>query len=224
MKAYAKRKPSLTITITQEDAPFWHVLQEPGDVGEDERKEAAEWITSLEQPFKGANREARADFQAIFDADPGARPTSVGRLFRYYRENDSAVYDLVRRIYKQTAGRVLPPQRLWSMFEQVPEWPLYLAAWGHEMFWRAIKAEGYGLQGRPNNLDLWAAAYLRYCDVFVTNDTGGRKGKGRGGQYRALRLLNTLVPLTPIKPARAIVSTYAHFRAETIENIRIGIE
>src|SRR4051812_36876556 len=40
-RAYARKKGNLTITVTEEDAAFWHVLQHPQDAGESEREEAS---------------------------------------------------------------------------------------------------------------------------------------------------------------------------------------
>ncbi|SRR6266568_1625792 len=173
-------------------------------------------MQSLEDPFKNAHRQARPDFQDLFQQDPESRPMSTVKLFRFFRQSDDAIYGFVRGVYKKMTSQILPKSRLWLLFQHVPDWPLFLAGWGHEMFARAISETKYGLRGKPGNLDLWSAGYLPYCDVFVTNDTGGMEGRGRGGQYRALRLLNALIPRSGVKPTKTRVTTFQIFRQELL--------
>jgi hypothetical protein len=96
------------------------------------------------------------------------------------------------------------------MFEIVPQWPLYLAGWGHEMFARAIRRSNYGAKGKPGALDLWCAIYLPVCDRFVTNDDG---------QYRALRLLNVLNKRFFETPTKTQVLRYHRFKAEVFAGV-----
>ena len=92
-----------------------------------------------------------------------------------------------------------------STSEILPQWPLYLAGWGHEMFARAIRSSNYGIRGKPGTLDLWCAIYLPICDRFVTNDDG---------QYRALRVLNVLNKRFFETPTKTHVLRYERFKEE----------
>jgi hypothetical protein len=215
-KAFAQNRPSLNLTITHEDERFWLILQNPTQAGDSARAKAIEWNKSLESSFADAHVKARPDFQELFANDPSSRPRNIVGLFRYFQYHDQGIYDLVRGHYRKVTGRFLARSAMWHLFARVPDWPLSLAGWAHEMFARAISETNYGRRGKPGNMDLWSAGYLPYCDVFVTNDTGGSAGNGRGGQYRALRLLNYLVPQTELKPFRARVLTFQRLKADLL--------
>jgi hypothetical protein len=208
-KAFAKGKSSLTITISREDASFWWLMDDPTSASDVEQREALQWKKSLEQPFIDAHREARPAFQSLFsDAEP--RPRSLAQLLRSFRQQDSAIYDFLKRFYKKETGRYLSRDTMWRMFEILPQWPLYLAGWGHEMFARAIRTSNYGIKGKPGTLDLWCAIYLPICDRFVTNDDG---------QYRALRLLNVLNKRFFETPTKTHVLRYDRFKEELFAGV-----
>lgn len=211
-RGFGKTGPRMILTVTQEDSAFWYLLDDPSSATESERLEALNWKDALEHSFDETHALARVHFQNIFSGNPSDRPRSVAALFRYFKQHDQEIYKLVARQYRDITGKTLARASLWHFFMRVPDWPLFLAAWGHEMFARAISETNYGRRGRPGNLDLWAGGYLPYCDVFVTNDTG----EGRGGQFSALRLLNQLVPVNNQRPRKARILTYPRFRAELL--------
>jgi predicted nucleic acid-binding protein len=208
-RAFAKGKKSLTITISREDAPFWWLMDDPASASDEEQKQALRWKESLEQPFIEAHRDARPAFQSLF-SDAETPPRSVAQLLRSFKQQDTAIYDFLKRFYKKETGRYLSRDAMWRMFEILPQWPLYLAGWGHEMFARAICKSNYGIKGKPGALDLWCAIYLPLCDRFVTNDVG---------QYRALRLLNVLNKRFFETRTRTHVLSYAHFKAELLARV-----
>jgi hypothetical protein len=199
------------LTITGEDAPFWHLLEDPQNAGPAEQAEALTWKESLEGPFKDAHREGRSSFQELFERDPASRPRSVSDLIRFFMDlgkGGEAMYGVVKGIFKKETGQFLSRDAMWRLFLMVPHWPLYLSGWGHEMFMRAIRLSHYGPKGKPGTLDLWCAVYLPHCDAMVTNDRG---------QYRALRLLNVLSKRRPPRSPRTRVLTYHRFRRELLK-------
>jgi len=210
-REFGKANTKITVTITERDAAFWHILENPQTAGDSERLKALEWKDSLERSFSEAHARARGAFQNLFSQDPTSRPRNVAALFRYFRTHDQEIYSFVAKSYRRETGKTLARGALWQLFKRVPNWPIYLAGWGHEMFARAISETNYGRRGKPGNLDLWCAGYLPYCDVFVTND----EGEGRGGQYNALRLLNRLIS-PDVKPQRARILTFRRFRTTVL--------
>ena len=203
-KAYARRDTSLLLTITEEDSAFWYLLDEPDSAGEPERDESFEWKRKLEGDFVDSHRNAREPFQKLFEEKPDDRPRSLSALVRHFADPKNPVlYRMTRKMYKQLTGRSLSHFEFVNLMQARPEWPLYFAGWGHEMFARAIRPQKFGIKGKPGTLDLWCANYLPYCDVFVTNDNG---------QYKSLRVLNTFVKPMASKPVRAKVLLYQRWR------------
>jgi len=204
-KAFAKRKLSLTVTITAEDSTFWWVMDDPASANGVRQVEALQWKESLERPFIEAHRNARPAFQSLFSDPATPPPRSKAQLLRSFRQQDSAIYDFLKPFYKKETGRYLSRDTMSRMFEVLPMWPLYLAGWGHEMFTRAVRPSNYGIRGKPGTLDLWCAIYLPLCERFVTNDDG---------QYLALRLLNVLNKRFFETRTKTKVVRYARFKAE----------
>jgi hypothetical protein len=209
---FGKTTFSMTLTVTEGDSQFWYLLDDPSSATKIAQMEALTWKNALEDSFHATHKRARVELQAIFSEKPADRPQSIAALFRYFKKHNQEIYKVVAKHYRFTTGKTLARAALWQLFASAPDWPLYLAAWGHELFARAISETNYGRRGKPGNLDLWAGAYLPYCDIFVTNDTG----QGRGGQFRALRLLNRIVPVNTQRRRRARVLTYARFKAELL--------
>ncbi len=203
-RAFAKRKPSFNIAITQEDAPLWSMLQYPETAGPEEQAEARQWLMSLEQPFADAHRQARPDFQELFRSNAHERPKSPGRMLRLFADQDiDAMYQFVRNTYKRESRQHLSVDAMLRLFKAVPYWPLYLAGWAHQMYARAVSEQDYGSRKKPGTIDLWCAVYLPHCDVFVTDDNG---------QYQALRLLNVLSRRIPRRTARTRLMLFESFR------------
>ena len=60
-------------------------------------------------------------------------------------------------------------------------WRMFLAGYVCSIYQRAVRLEKYGHDNNPGHLDLWSAAYLPLCEVFVTHDKR---------QRRALKIIN----------------------------------
>jgi hypothetical protein len=122
-RAFARPSSKVMLTITGEDAPFWHLLEDPNSAGPTEQVEALTWKESLEAPFKDAHREGRASFQQLFGRDPVLRPRSVSDLIRFFMDlnkGGEAMYGLVRGIFKKETGQFLSRDAMWRLFLMVP--------------------------------------------------------------------------------------------------------
>jgi hypothetical protein len=70
----------------------------------------------------------------------------------------------------------------------------------YSIYYGAVWGRGLGPRNRAGMLDLWAAVYLPFCDVFVTHDSG---------QFSALRLLNAFNSRRP----RTHILRWSKFRS-----------
>ena len=213
-RGYVRSEPTLTLTILKDEAVFGYLLRNPSLCGKEQQEKLLQKKRSIEDTFKKAHKNARARLGDFFCQTPESKPKS---LFRFFRQSTDLIYEFVQAEYEKMTSQTLSKTDLWKLFKHVPDWPLFLAGWGHEIFARAISSH-YGVKGKPGSLDLWSASYLPYCDVFVTSDTGGSKGKGRGGQYRALRLLNALVLPNPAKLTKTRIIRFQVFRQELLHS------
>jgi hypothetical protein len=203
-RAFAKGKMTLTATIKQEEAPTWWFLNDSTLAGSQEQQEALLWKKNLEDEFLAAHRSARDEFQELLAQAPASRPRSPGQFIKSFRTNSDALYTVVSDIFKKETRQRLSRDAMWQLFKRAPQWPLFLAGWGHEIFARALQASNYGPRGKPGTADLWFAVYLPVCDIFVTNDNG---------QHRALRLLNVFSRRLSNRPApKTRVLKYHRFR------------
>jgi hypothetical protein len=202
-RAFAKGKAKLRVSITEEEACTWWLVNDASLAGKEQQEEAFRWMRSLEDPFLQSHRDARAALRERLTNTMGFRPRSASEFIRKFRETDD-LYFLVRDVFRKETRAFLSRDAMWRLFEVAPEWPLYLAGWAHEIFARVFQTSHYGPKGRPGTLDLWCAVYLPVCDVLVTNDNG---------QYCALRLLNVLSRRVGDRPMpKTRVLKYAAFR------------
>ena len=192
-----------TVTISDNHWGIWSGLQEPEQLGELERQEVYEWKSSLESPFDAAHRKARPEFDTVFRAFPEDKPLSVAKLIRFLRENEQLILDAVNPAYERITGVGLDISGMWTLFQELPAWPLYLAGWAHSLYHRALKDQNFGATSNPGTVDLMCAIYLSHCDYFVTADAK---------QRRALRVLNMFNTRQP----RTLVISYEEFRRRLV--------
>jgi hypothetical protein len=183
---------------------LWVAMSEPHSVGDQERLELTQWVDGLESSTTNANTVLRPELDRIFASNPAARPrTPKQPLQIYMRAGWLTRYGITAEIYKRATGHVLPLSQLDNFLTARPSiWPLYLGAEMYSTYYGAVWARGSGPRNPANMLDLWAAVYLPFCNVFVTHDTR------RGGQLSALRLLNAFNSRRP----RTHVVCWSKFR------------
>jgi hypothetical protein len=203
--AFHNRAEKIVVTLGEASRQLWVAMSEPHSVGDQERSELTRWADGLESSNAAANAVLRPDLDRIFASSPAARPRTPKQLLRIYMRAGWPVrYRVTAEIYKRATGCVLPLSQLDNFLTTQPSiWPLYLGAEAYSIYYGAVWERGLGPRNPAGMFDLWAAAYLPFCDVFVTHDTR------RGGQFSALRLLNAFNSRRP----RTQVVRWSKYRA-----------
>jgi hypothetical protein len=183
--AHSRSQVCAMVTIGDDVAGIWDILNDPSRADEEIRKGIISWQQSLEEPFKRSHGEARLRFQELFEREGAERPRSGADLIRSICRLDQPLTDHVTPMYKKFTGTDISNAEVRQFFNERPEWVLYFLGWAYSMHQRAIRRRGYGQRGKPGTVDLWCAVYLPHCDCFVTHDVG---------QRRALRVLNVFNP------------------------------
>lgn len=176
--AFARRE-GLMLNDGEEEDGAWFALNNPTAVDEEDRRLALEYKNGLENSFRKMHEHLRADFERIF-ASGTTRPRTARELIDHYNKNDDFLYDTINPIYERATGSALPRAELRYFLDTIPHVRLFLMAYAMAVFQRAVREQGFGHKRNPGNFDLWSAAYLPSCDLFVTDDTR---------QRRALRIL-----------------------------------
>jgi hypothetical protein len=190
------------VTLGEASRQLWVTMSEPHSVGDQECSELTRWAAGLERSNDSANTVLRPELDRIFASNPAARPRTPKQLLRIYmRAGWLARYGVTAEIYKRATGHVLSLHRLDNFLTVRPSiWPLYLGAEMYSTYYRVVREKRLGPRKYVGMLDLWAAVYLPFCDVFVTHDRG---------QFSALRLLNAFNSRRP----RTHVVRWSEFRA-----------
>jgi hypothetical protein len=195
-QGYSRRDVSVTINAGDDAQGAWIALKKPGLVDEAAQRIALIFNREREGVLRTFNERLRSDLQSLFQ-NGVERPRSMGVLIRHYAKNDDFLYDVVNPIYERAVGRALTREELWALINSMHYWRMFLAGYVCAIYQRAVKEQGYGHDNNPGHLDLWSAAYLPLCDVFVTHDKP---------QRRALKVLNML------SQRRARVLSYREWR------------
>jgi hypothetical protein len=177
--AYAAGLDRAVSSVSEEDG-VWIALNNPQLVNEVLRQELYRWKKELEDDFCQAHEKARPDFQQLFDSGV-ERPRTAASLLRHYSRSEDFLFELTSGIYEEVTGVKLRREELSQFFQAVPQWAFFCLGWAYAVYARAIRLEKFGRKN-AGNIDLWCAAYLPSCDVFITEDFN---------QYKALRLINT---------------------------------
>jgi len=178
--AYAGHLESGNLSIGSNEEGIWIALDSPECIDEDSRQELYNWSRTLENDFCETDQNARPHFQQLFTYEE-RRPRNAASLLRLYAKSSDFLFEITADAYEQTTGAKLRKEELFSFFRTVPHWPMFFLGWGYSVYSRAIQREKFGRKN-AGGIDLWCAAYLPCCDVFVTSDRP---------QYKALRLINT---------------------------------
>jgi hypothetical protein len=200
--AFHNRAEKIVVTLGEASRQLWVTMSEPHSVGDQERSELTRWADGLESSNASANTVLRPELDRIFASNPAARPRTPKQLLRIYMRAGWPVrYRVTAEIYKRATGCILPLSQLDNFLTTQPSiWSLYLGAEAYSIYYGAALGRGLGPRNRAGMLDLWAAVYLPFCDVFVTHDSG---------QFSALRLLNAFNSRRP----RTHILRWSKFRA-----------
>jgi hypothetical protein len=179
-QGYSRRDPVLTINGGDDAEGAWIALSNPDLVDAESQRLALMFNREREAIFREWNEGLRGALQSIFRAGV-TQPRSMSALIRHYSRNNDFLYGVVNRIYERTVGNALPQDELWPLLNSVPYWRPFLMSYACAFYQGAVRDEGFGHVRNPGQLDLWSAAYLPACDVFITNDRR---------QRRALKVIN----------------------------------
>jgi hypothetical protein len=197
-QGYARRDAALTLNGGADAEGAWIALNDPKLVDAAAQRMALSFNQERETIFRKWNEGLRHALQRDF-RNGVAQPRSMSALIRHYGRNDDFLYGVVNLIYERSVGTALPRNELWPLLRSVPYWPVFLMGYACAFYQRAVRKEGFGHKNNPGHLDLWSAAYLPACDVFVTSDRRMR---------RVLRVINR----GGARPARII--SYTEWRQE----------
>ena len=78
--AHTRSSATATITLSEAQAGIYEILQEPEQIGEQERQEVYDWKRSSEDSFAQAHQKARPEFQKIFGDVPQDRPLTADKI------------------------------------------------------------------------------------------------------------------------------------------------
>jgi hypothetical protein len=146
--------------------------------------------------FEDMWREARAKFEPAFTRELGEAP-SVRDVLEAAQAEGGPLWSLASDIYKRPTGKDLTEGEVRSFLDRCPPIrAVFLSTCVAQYHW-AIKDRREESRYKAGRLDLFMAAYLPYCDRFVTKDPG---------QYNALTLIAETIDV-PTK-----VCAYSEFR------------
>lgn len=183
-KGYAERAARITINAGSDAEGAWIALNDPTQVDEAAQRLALDFNQEREKVMRTFTGGLRGGLQSIFVAGT-QRPRSMVSLIRHYSRDDDFLYEVIDPIYRRATGGALPRAELRPLLNSLYEWPMFLMGYACAIYQRAVREQGYGHKRNPGYLDLWSAAYLPICDVFVTRDER---------QRRALKIMNKANP------------------------------
>jgi predicted nucleic acid-binding protein len=210
-RAFQSRAESIVITIPPDQRELWFLFSQPNALLEGGREEITRWAKANERLHDEPAAPLRDQMDRLFAAEPTKRPRGPADVLRQLLAgNWDLHYSLPSQFYKLATGRVLPLSRLEALLEAGSGiWSVFLASVALSVYYAAVWVPAHGLRSTVGVLDLWSAAYLPLCDIFVTNDLKN------GGQYEALRIANTLNRRRP----RTRVLRWSEFRAALLSGV-----
>ena len=134
-----------------------------------QRKEQFE----VEKQFEKMWKKLRPSHDAILKKEPSKRPTSYHAAVVIAARDKGTLWFLGRQLYKYVSGSEPSEGEIRALMEVCP--PFRAACYGLVMAWYngSLRVrDGTCTAGRN---DLMMAAYLPYCDRFVTRDRAQRK-------------------------------------------------
>lgn len=182
MLAYSKRAPSIDLSVGEDNAAAWGILQDPSLIDEAARQQIYMQGLELEKWFHDYFLSQRAEFKATFTGAFRDRQR-VANWLKAYRDHTTLAASLVRPLYKSTVGLDLPAEEVGALLDTVPELAALLLAWGFAFYRRVIATADYGRKN-AGLFDVWFAVYQPRIDRLVTNDRR---------QYWALRSIALVV-------------------------------
>lgn len=160
-------------------------------ISDQARKTLHEW----DKGFRKVFADARHAFEVLFDSP--ARPT-LGEVTERLLDEGGAHLALAADLFEKWTGERLSEAETKNFMDKCPPFKALLVAICFSQYDRCIRPSKQPSLGRAGRIDMFSAAYLPYCGVFVTQDAG---------QYNALFRVAELMGLETTS-----VLTYTTFR------------
>jgi hypothetical protein len=146
-------------------------LTRPGFVGTEQF--ALEALKDLEASSDQFDKvyDSMRRFDAIFAKKSAKRPDAAA-LIKILRGENGVYWKLAARMYSRGCGKQIDEAEAREFAEACPPFKAVLLSQCIAQYYRCIRDQrGEGTR-RARRLDLFMAAYLPYCDLFVTEDVG----------------------------------------------------
>lgn len=173
-RAHRTGADHVTVRIGEDNAHLAALLRTPDEIDESAIATWWSWRNAIEDQFRQAHRDARPSFQELRTRD-GTVPRSASATLRAYTSDLPFVTEVTNWLYKKSTGTELSEAEVRPFFAISPSWPLFLLAWAYGAYRMALQSSHHGAEN-AGALDLFSAAYLPFCDIFVTHDRHQRFG------------------------------------------------
>lgn len=126
-------------------------------------------LSRLDKNFNRMFEQVRPQFEKFF-ADGGRLPNDFRELAAVMEANPSTYWNFATMVYEDSAG-YLPEQHVVAkLLDQCPPFRALVWAFCIAEYERCIRDVRAGPSFRAGRCDVYSAAYLPYCDQFVTDD------------------------------------------------------
>jgi len=152
------------------DHPCWRLMQRPEIATEEARVVTLAELRSMENGFRGFQRNGRPHLQALPEIDEiRSRFGTPGAFVSAYLANGDFLNDFLDRWFvdrgcPEARGRAL------EVINEVPNWRACLAAQLHGIYEQGVQTRGFGLKTTAGGVDLLQLTYLPAHEYFVTAD------------------------------------------------------
>lgn len=132
---------------------------------------SSEWAASEERQYIEMHGQMREQFERVFAAIPEGRFLNEEHFLDViiYECSETAVYQLIRPFYYTATGVHVQASEVDDLLDDIPALRVFLAGHLHAMWLRSVQEIPAGRK-RTGIIDTDTAAYLPFCDLFVTND------------------------------------------------------
>ena len=137
------------------------------EVSEQTRETLRQW----DKDFRKIFSDARPAFQKLFEERSGVRPSLQEVTGRLLGEG-GAHREIAVNLFERGTSTRLSQKEAQDFTERCPPFKALLVALCFSQYDRCIRGENEPSLGKAGRLDLFSAAYLPYCRIFLTNDPG----------------------------------------------------
>jgi hypothetical protein len=127
----------------------------------------------LEKDFETYWRRLRPELDAILEKEPAKRPIRFGDAVAIAVRDEGVLWGVGEVLYGYISGKEPSEAEIKTFMNICP--PFRAACYGLVMAWYNWSLRPHGGIPAAGRNDLMTAAYLPYCDQFITSDWAHRK-------------------------------------------------